>query len=62
MQKAITFVKESYTELSKATWLTRQQVVQSTMFVFLVVIVLAIYVNSVDFCLTKIMEFAMGGR
>ena len=61
MQKAILFVQEAYTELGKASWLPRNQVVQSTIFVFLVVIVVAIYVNTVDFGLTKILEFIIGG-
>ena len=62
MNKAIEFGKEAYSELSKATWLTRKQVFQSTIFVFMVVIVFAIYVSVIDFGLSRLLTAVLGGR
>jgi len=62
MNKAATFVKEAYSELSKASWMPRTQVVQSTIFVFIVVIIVAIYVNTIDFGLSRLLETILGGR
>jgi len=62
MNKAIQFAKEAYTELTKSTWLTRQQVVQSTIFVFIIVILVAIYVSALDFGLSRLVGALLGGR
>ena len=62
MDKAIQFFREAYSELSKATWLTRSQVIQSTIFVFVVVIVVAAYVNLIDVGLGKLLGMVIGGR
>jgi len=62
MNKAIQFVREAYSELSKATWLGRKQVFQSTIFVFMVVIFFSIYISAVDFGLSRIIGAVLGGR
>ncbi len=62
MNKAISFLKQSVAELKKSTWLTRKEVVQSTILVAIVVAILAAYVSIIDFGLTKVLGLVVGGR
>jgi preprotein translocase subunit SecE len=62
MNKAIQFVKESVSELKKSTWLSRQEVVQATFLVLIVVALVALYVSVIDFGLTRALGFVVGGR
>lgn len=62
MNKAISFLKQSVAELKKSTWLTRKEVVQSTLLVAIVVAILAAYVSIIDFGLTKVLGLIVGGR
>ena len=48
MQKAINFFKEAWFELKKATWLTRKEVTQYTIVVFVVCAIVAAYVVAID--------------
>ncbi|MCI7043385.1 preprotein translocase subunit SecE [Candidatus Avelusimicrobium faecicola] len=62
MNKAISFLKQSVAELKKSTWLTRKEVVQSTILVAIVVALVAAYVSIIDFGLTKVLGLIVGGR
>ena len=62
MNKAINFLKQSVGELKKSTWLSRQEVVQSTILVAIVVALVAAYVGVIDFGLTKVLGAVLGGR
>jgi len=62
MNKAIQFLKESVSELKKSTWLSRQEVVQSTFLVMIVVALVALYVGGVDFILTRLLGLVVGGH
>jgi preprotein translocase subunit SecE len=62
MNIAIQFVKESYYELKKSTWLSRQEAVQSTYAVLLIVMLVAIYVACIDFVLTNFIIGPILGR
>lgn len=62
MNKAISFLKQSVAELKKSTWLTRKEVVQSTLLVAIVVALVAAYVSIIDFGLTKVLGLIVGGR
>ena len=62
MNKAISFLKQSVAELKKSTWLTRKEVVQSTILVAIVVAWVAGYVSIIDFGLTKVLGLIVGGR
>ena len=62
MNKAIQFVKDSISELKKSTWLSRQEVVQSTILVLIVVALVALYVSFIDFGLTRVLGLVVGGR
>ena len=61
MNKAINFVREAYMELKKSVWLSRPQMIQSTIFVFIVVFIVALYVSSIDFALSKLLGFILRG-
>ena len=61
MNKAIQFVKDSISELRKSTWLSRQEVVQSTILVGIVVVLVSAYVGAIDFVLTRILGAIVGG-
>ena len=62
MNTAIQFVRESYYELKKATWLSRQEALQSTYAVLLLVMLVAIYVACIDFVLTNLFIGPLLGR
>ena len=62
MNKAISFLRESVAELKKSTWLSRQEVMQSTFLVAIVVALVAAYVGAVDFGLTRVLGALVGGQ
>lgn len=62
MNKTINFLKQSVGELRKSTWLSRQEVVQSTILVMIVVALVSAYVGVIDFGLTKVLGAVVGGR
>jgi len=53
MKKIIQFFKESYGELKKVTWPSREEVTQSTKVVLISVIVIAAALGVVDFLIFK---------
>ena len=61
MNKAINFFRESYMDLKKSIWLSRQQMVQSTIFVFIVVGLVALYIAVIDLLLSKGLGLIIGG-
>lgn len=62
MKKIISFLKEVYEELTKVTWLGKQDVIRSTIAVSFVVILVAIYVSLVDMGLNTMLRAILGGR
>jgi preprotein translocase SecE subunit len=62
MNTVIQFVRESYYELKKATWLSRTEAVQSTYAVLLIVMLVAVYVACIDFTLTNLFIGPILGR
>ena len=62
MTKIINFFKESYGELKKSVWLSRQQMIQSTIFVFIVVGIVTLYISVIDWGLAGILGSIIGGR
>jgi preprotein translocase subunit SecE len=53
LKKALTFVKEVRTEMSKVTWPGRQELVSSTSVVIFSVLMVAVFIGVVDLGLTK---------
>ena len=56
----IQFLKESYNELRKATWMPRQQAVGSTIVVVVLVSMVAAYVAFIDFVLSIVLGALLG--
>ncbi|MEK7745385.1 MAG: preprotein translocase subunit SecE [Elusimicrobiota bacterium] len=53
-------MNESYAELKKSTWLTRQQAVGSTIVVTVLVMLMAVYISGIDFVLSVILGAILG--
>ena len=62
MNKILNFFKESYGELKKSVWLSRSQMIQSTIFVFIVVGIVTLYISIIDWGLAGILGSIIGGR
>jgi len=60
MNQATQFLKEAYSELRQATWLTREQAIDSTKAVFLLVALMAVYVGVIDFVLSTFVRAVLG--
>ena len=56
------FFQESWSELKKASWLSRREATGSTMAVLILVGILACYVASIDFVLSIVFGSILGGR
>lgn len=55
-KKWIQFMKESYTELKKVSWLSKKEMIASTIVTIVIVLIVAIYVGLVDFFLSRILS------
>ena len=60
MNPVISFITEAYYELKKATWLSRREALDSTRAVILIVVLVSIYVASVDFVLSSLIGSILG--
>lgn len=56
MASPLSFLKEVKSELSKVTWLNRQQTFRLTLIVIGVSIVVGIFIGGLDFLFTKLMK------
>ena len=61
INRSINFFRESYMELKKSVWLSRQQMIQFTILVFIVVGLVALYIAIIDLLLTKGLGLIIGG-
>lgn len=52
MNKAIQFFKDAYFELTKVTWLSKKEVVATTIVVIVFVLIMALFVGFVDMVLS----------
>ena len=48
MNKAVRFLQEAYQELKLSSWLTRQQMMGSTVVVIILTLIMAAYVSLID--------------
>ncbi len=58
----IRFVKESYIELKKVSWLSKKEVLMSSLVVIILIVIMSIYIGIIDFILSRIVSFFIGGR
>ena len=56
----VSFVRESQTEVRKVVWPTRQETVQTTFMVMVVVVIISIFLWILDMALGGIVSMAMG--
>jgi len=54
------FLKEAVSELKQSTWLTREQAVDSTKAVLVLVVLMSIYVAIVDYALSTFVRAFLG--
>jgi preprotein translocase subunit SecE len=54
--KAIQFLKDVRFELSKVVWPKREEVIKLTLIVFIISAIVGIYVGTLDFSFTKLLE------
>jgi preprotein translocase subunit SecE len=57
LQRIRRFLDESWSELKKVTWPTRQQALNLTFLVFLVSFVVGVFISVVDFVFTQSLTF-----
>ena len=60
MNQATQFLKEAYSELKQSTWLTRQQAIDSTKAVVILVALMSLYVAGVDYVLSVLVRAVLG--
>jgi preprotein translocase SecE subunit len=60
MNTATQFLKEAYSELKQSTWLTREQAIDSTKAVAILVAVMALYIAGVDYVLSILVRAVLG--
>ena len=60
MNIALQFLKESYSELKQSTWLTRDQAIDSTKAVAILVGIMALYIAGVDYVLSILVRAVLG--
>lgn len=53
----IDFFREVYTELTKVTWPSRDEVIKLTVIVIVVSFAIGVYIGGLDFLLTKLTNF-----
>ena len=60
MNIATQFLKEAYSELKQSPWLTRDQAIDSTKAVTILVAVMAVYIAGVDYALSILVRSVLG--
>ena len=55
MTAPLAFVFETYDELKKVTWPTRQQVIRLTVVVIGISVFVGVYIGGLDYLMTKVM-------
>jgi preprotein translocase SecE subunit len=60
MNTATQFLKEAYSELKQSTWLTREQAIDSTKAVAILVVIMALYIAGVDYVLSILVRAVLG--
>ena len=60
MNQATLFLKEAVSELKQSTWLTRQQAIDSTKAIVVLVCLMSLYVAGVDYVLSILIRAVLG--
>jgi preprotein translocase subunit SecE len=59
MVKPVTFLQETYAELKKVVWPTRNDIIRLTAIVIILSVLMGLYIGGLDFLFTKVMEFIL---
>lgn len=59
MVTPITFLRQTYDELQKVKWPTRNEITRLTIVVIFISVVIGAYIGGIDFILTKIMSIIL---
>lgn len=57
MTSPITFLRETYDELRKVIWPTRNEIIRLTAIVVIISVAVGIYIGGLDFALVKAVEY-----
>lgn len=60
MNQATQFLKEAVSELKQSTWLTRQQAIDSSKAIVVLVALMSLYVSGVDYVLSVLIRAVLG--
>ncbi len=60
MNQATQFLKEAVSELKQSTWLTRQQAIDSSKAIAVLVALMSLYVAGVDYVLSVLIRAVLG--
>ncbi|MEQ1917936.1 MAG: preprotein translocase subunit SecE [Elusimicrobiota bacterium] len=60
MNQATQFLKEAVSELKQSTWLTRQQAIDSSKAIAILVALMSLYVSGVDYVLSVLIRAVLG--
>ena len=55
----INFFKESYDELQKVTWISRKEVIGSTLVIIVLIGILSVFVTLIDFVFIKLVNMIL---
>ncbi len=56
MTSPLTFVQQTYDELKRVVWPTREQLFRLTFVVIAISVVVGVYIGGIDFVLTKLTQ------
>ncbi len=56
MSSPVTFFQQTYDELKKVTWPSRNDIIRLTAIVLFISVAVGLYIGAIDFILTKITE------
>ncbi len=59
LERGLQFLRESWQELKKVSWSSRQEVAGATVFILLLVLVLALFVGLVDFVISRALALVL---
>jgi preprotein translocase subunit SecE len=59
MSKPVAFLQETYAELKKVVWPTRQEIIRLTLIVIFISVIMGIYIGGLDWLFAKAMELVL---
>ncbi len=60
IKRLVSFFADAKTEAKKVSWLSRKEVITTTISVFIIVSVFAVFFLFTDLVITKVISFALG--